>query len=76
MPMVGGLVPLEVGVHIAARAASGLMRDAVLAGLVAAAADYAVRRRPSRRRLAFECMNEGGRSVGGCCVGERDGADS
>ena len=27
--------------------------------------------RSSRRRLAFEHMNDGGRLVGGCCVGKR-----
>ena len=27
--------------------------------------------RSSRRGLALEHMNEGGRIVGGCCVGER-----
>ena len=45
LPMLGGLVPLEAGLHIAAGAATGLMRDVALAGLVAAAADYAVMRR-------------------------------
>ncbi len=45
LPMVGGLVPLDVGLRIAASAATGLMRDVALAGLVAAVADYAVMRR-------------------------------
>jgi flagellar biosynthetic protein FlhB len=45
MPMVGGLVPLQVSIQIATGAALGLMRDVALAGLVAAAADYAVQRR-------------------------------
>jgi flagellar biosynthetic protein FlhB len=44
-PMVGGLVPLDVGLKTAGDAATALMRDVALAGLVAAAADYAVQRR-------------------------------
>jgi flagellar biosynthetic protein FlhB len=45
IPLVGGLVPLTVGMHIAADAATSLMRDVALAGLLTAAADYAVQRR-------------------------------
>ncbi len=45
MPMVGGLVPLDIALRIGADAATGLMRDVAVAGLVAAAADYAVQRR-------------------------------
>lgn len=45
MPLLGGLVPLHAGLDIAADAATGLMRDVAVAGLVAAAADYAFQRR-------------------------------
>jgi flagellar biosynthetic protein FlhB len=45
MPIVGGLVPLPVALHLATDAAIGLVRDVALAGLLAAAADYAVQRR-------------------------------
>jgi flagellar biosynthetic protein FlhB len=51
MPMVGGLVPLQVGLQLAADAALGLMRDVALAGLVAAAADYAVQRRKTGKQV-------------------------
>ncbi len=51
MPLVGGLVPLEVGLHIAASAATGLMRDTALAGLLAAAADYVVQRRRTGKQV-------------------------
>ena len=51
MPVVGGLVPLQVGMHIAAGAATALMRDVALAGLVAAAADYAVQRRKTGKQV-------------------------
>jgi flagellar biosynthetic protein FlhB len=45
MPLLGGLVPLDVGLGLAAGAATGLMRDVAAAGLVAAGADYAFQRR-------------------------------
>jgi flagellar biosynthetic protein FlhB len=45
LPLVGGLVPIDAALHIVAGTATGLMRDVALAGLVAAAADYAVQRR-------------------------------
>ncbi len=45
MPLLGGLVPLHVGLELAAEAATGLMRDVAVAGLLAAAADYAFQRR-------------------------------
>jgi flagellar biosynthetic protein FlhB len=45
MPLVGGLVPLDVALELAAGAATSLMRDVAAAGLVAAAADYAFQRR-------------------------------
>ena len=51
MPMVGGLVPLQVGLQVAADAAIGLMRDVALAGLVAAVADYAVQRRKTGKQV-------------------------
>ena len=51
MPMVGGLVPLSVGLEVAADAATGLMRDVALAGLVAALADYAVQRRRTGKQV-------------------------
>jgi flagellar biosynthetic protein FlhB len=50
LPLVGGLVPLQVGIHIASGAAMGLMRDVALAGLLAAAADYAVMRRRTSKQ--------------------------
>jgi flagellar biosynthetic protein FlhB len=45
MPLLGGLVPLHVGLELAAEAATGLMRDVAVAGLLAAVADYAFQRR-------------------------------
>jgi flagellar biosynthesis protein FlhB len=51
LPMVGGLVPLPVALHVAASAATGLMRDVALAGLVAAGADYAVARRRTGKQV-------------------------
>jgi flagellar biosynthesis protein FlhB len=51
MPLVGGLVPLPVALHVAADAATGLMRDVALAGLVAAGADYAVQRRRTGKQV-------------------------
>jgi flagellar biosynthetic protein FlhB len=51
MPMVGGLVPLEVALRAASDAATGLMRDVAAAGLVAAAADYAVQRRRTGKQV-------------------------
>jgi flagellar biosynthesis protein FlhB len=50
LPLVGGLVPLEAGLHIAGAAATGLMRDVAVAGLMAAAADYAVMRRRTSKQ--------------------------
>ena len=51
MPLVGGLVPLPVAMQIAGSAATGLMRDVALAGLVAAGADYAVQRRLTGKQV-------------------------
>ncbi|HET7387486.1 MAG TPA: EscU/YscU/HrcU family type III secretion system export apparatus switch protein [Nocardioidaceae bacterium] len=51
MPLVGGLVPIPAAIHLAARAATGLMRDVALAGLVAAAADYAIARRRTGKQV-------------------------
>jgi flagellar biosynthetic protein FlhB len=51
MPLVGGLVPLDVALQVAAGAATGLMRDVALAGLVAAGADYAVQRRRTGKQV-------------------------
>ncbi len=45
MPLVGGLLPIPVTLDLGAAAATGLMRDVAAAGLLAAAADYAVQRR-------------------------------
>src|SRR5690348_5377693 len=45
LPVVGGLVPIPVAVDLATAAALGLVRDVALAGLLAAAVDYAVQRR-------------------------------
>ncbi len=45
MPLLGGLVPMNVALDMAAETATGLMRDVAVAGLVAAAADYAFQRR-------------------------------
>ncbi|HEX5771550.1 MAG TPA: EscU/YscU/HrcU family type III secretion system export apparatus switch protein [Nocardioidaceae bacterium] len=45
MPLLGGLVPMHVALDMAAATATGLMRDVAVAGLVAAAADYAFQRR-------------------------------
>ncbi|MGA8211060.1 MAG: EscU/YscU/HrcU family type III secretion system export apparatus switch protein, partial [Nocardioidaceae bacterium] len=51
LPLVGGLVPLTTGLEIAADAATGLMRDVALAGLVAAAADYGMQRRKTGKQV-------------------------
>ncbi len=45
MPLAGGLVPLDVELELASGAAASLMRDVAVAGVVAAAADYAFQRR-------------------------------
>ena len=45
MPLLGGLVPLDVGLRLAASGATSLMRDVAATGLVAAAADYVFQRR-------------------------------
>ena len=50
-PMVGGLVPLDVGLRTAGDAATALMRDVAVAGLVAAGADYAVQRRKTLKQV-------------------------
>ena len=51
LPLVGGLVPLEAAMNIAADAATALMRDVALAGLIAAAADYAMQRRKTGKQV-------------------------
>lgn len=51
MPIVGGLVPLGVALELAADAATGLIRDVAVAGLVAAAADYAMARRRTGKQV-------------------------
>ncbi len=45
LSVVGGLVPIPAAVDIATSSALGLLRDVAVAGLLAAAADYAVQRR-------------------------------
>lgn len=45
LPLLGGLVPLDTAQELIADQALALMRDVALAGLVAAAADYAFQRR-------------------------------
>lgn len=45
LPLLGGLVPMDVALDLAATTATGLMRDVAAAGLIAAAADYAFQRR-------------------------------
>lgn len=44
LPLLGGLVPLDVALALGAEAATALMRDVAIAGVVAAAADYAFQR--------------------------------
>jgi flagellar biosynthetic protein FlhB len=51
IPVLGGLVPIQVALEIGIDAATGLMRDAALAGLVAAAADYAMARRRTGKQV-------------------------
>ena len=51
LPLVGGLVPVSVALQLAAEAATGLMRDAALAGLVAAGFDYAMARRRTGKQV-------------------------
>lgn len=45
LPLLGGLVPLHAAMELIADQALALMREVALAGLVAAAADYAFQRR-------------------------------
>jgi flagellar biosynthetic protein FlhB len=45
LPLLGGLVPFDVALEIAAGTATGLLRDVAVAGLLAAAADYGFQRR-------------------------------
>ncbi len=51
LPVVGGLMPVMVTVRIAADAATGLMRDVALAGLVAAAVEYGIQRRRTGKQV-------------------------
>lgn len=51
IPVLGGLVPIQVALEIGIDAATGLMRDAALAGLVAAAADYGMARRRTGKQV-------------------------
>ncbi len=51
MPLVGGLVPATVAVHLVAEQVTGLIRDVAVAGLVTAAADYAVQRRRMGKQI-------------------------
>ncbi|HEX2176885.1 MAG TPA: EscU/YscU/HrcU family type III secretion system export apparatus switch protein [Nocardioidaceae bacterium] len=45
LPLLGGLVPMGVAIQLVAEQATALVRDVAVAGLVTAAADYAVQRR-------------------------------
>jgi flagellar biosynthetic protein FlhB len=51
MPVLGGLVPIPVALHLAADAATGLMRDIAFAALLAAGVDYAVQRRRTGKQV-------------------------
>jgi flagellar biosynthesis protein FlhB len=51
MPLVGGLVPMAVALQLAAEQATGLIRDVAVAGLLTAAADYAVQRRRTGKQI-------------------------
>jgi flagellar biosynthetic protein FlhB len=51
MPVVGGLMPIPVAIQYATAAATGLMRDIAVAGLAAAAVDYAVQRRRTGKQV-------------------------
>jgi flagellar biosynthetic protein FlhB len=51
MPVVGGLLPIPAALELGAQAATGLMRDIASAGLLAAAADYAVQRRRTGKQV-------------------------
>ncbi len=44
-PLLGGLIPIQVVIEAVSARAVGLIRDVALAGIVMAAADYAVQRR-------------------------------
>lgn len=51
LPLLGGLVPLAAGMDIVADHVLALMREVALAGLVAAAADYAFQRRKIGKQI-------------------------
>ena len=51
MPLLGGLVPVDAALELAASAATTLMRDVAVAGLLAAAADYAMARRRTGKQV-------------------------
>jgi flagellar biosynthesis protein FlhB len=51
MPLVGGLVPIPTTIDIVHDKAIGLVRNAALAALVMAAADYAVQRRRVNKQM-------------------------
>ncbi len=51
MPVVGGLMPIPVALDLAAGAATGVIRDVALAGLLAAGVDYAVQRRRTGKQV-------------------------
>jgi len=51
MPLLGGLVPLHAGLEIVGDEAITLMRNVAVAGLIAAAADYAMQRRRTGKQV-------------------------
>ncbi|HET8716281.1 MAG TPA: EscU/YscU/HrcU family type III secretion system export apparatus switch protein [Nocardioidaceae bacterium] len=51
MPLLGGLMPIGVALELTAEATTGLIRDIAVAGLIAAAADYAMARRRTGKQV-------------------------
>jgi flagellar biosynthetic protein FlhB len=51
MPLLGGMVPLEIGLELAGNEAATLMRNISVAGLLAAGVDYLVQRRRTGKQV-------------------------
>ncbi|HET7325855.1 MAG TPA: EscU/YscU/HrcU family type III secretion system export apparatus switch protein, partial [Nocardioidaceae bacterium] len=51
LPMLGGLLPLQVAIELVSSQATALIRDVAVAGLAAAGLDYAVQRRRTNKQI-------------------------
>jgi flagellar biosynthetic protein FlhB len=51
LPLLGGFVPLDTAIELVTKQALALMREVAIAGLIAAAADYAFQRRKIGKQI-------------------------